>query len=51
MTDIKQLLDKIHLTYLKNERIALDEKQHKMDRYEAVLTNKIMIKHLEEIAK
>ena len=51
MKDIKQLLNKIHLTYVKNEMIAMDEKQHKMDRYEAVLTNKIMIKHLEELAK
>ena len=51
MTDIKQLLDKIHLTYLKNERIALDEKQHKLDRYEAALSNRIILRHLEEIAK
>ena len=51
MTDIKQLLDKIHLTYVKNERIALDEKQHKMDRYEAALSNRIILRHLEELAK
>ena len=51
MKNIKDLLDKIQLTYLKNERIALDEKKHKMDRYEAALSNRLILRHLEEIAK
>ena len=51
MKNIKDLLNKIHLTYVKNEMIALDEKQHKMDRYEAALSNRIILRHLEEIAK
>ena len=51
MKNIKDLLEKIQLTYLKNERIALDESQHKMDRYEAALSNRLIRKHLEELAK
>ena len=51
MKNIMELLNKVHLTYLKNQQIALDEKKHKMDRYEAALSNRLIRKHLEEIAK